>query len=39
MNNKTMNQELPLITDVKDITLVCIETNSDGCEKGETADE
>ena len=34
-----MNQELPLITDIRDITPDCMEANSNGCERGEIADE
>ena len=36
---KTMKQELPLIADTKDMTFECMEANSNGCEKGEVADE
>ena len=33
------NLELPLVTGIRDITPECMEANSDGCERGEVADE
>lgn len=34
-----MNQELPLITDVREMTPEMLEENCNGCERGEVANE
>ena len=35
MQGKGQNQELPLITNARDITPECKEANTEGCESGE----